>query len=272
MNFVQISIVASEEEQEILISELSDLEATGFEQTDTHLLVYFDEDRFNSYEVNKALENYSFEINSIPQQNWNAVWESNFEPVVVDDFCGIRADFHSPIQNVEHQIIITPKMSFGTGHHATTHLMIQKMRDIDLQQKTVFDFGTGTGILAILAKKLGAASVTAIDVDDWSIANARENFEANGVKEIELYQSPIIPAKKFDVVLANINKNVILQNAEALKECLNQNALLLVSGLLKNDEEDIASAFKGLGLIKKQTTERNNWISILFSHQGKFSY
>ncbi len=266
MNYIQISIAAKEEQQEILISILSEAEAIGFEQTDTHLLVYFNEDDFKSYEVNKVLEGYSFEVNTIPQQNWNAVWESNFEPVAVDEFCGIRADFHPLFENVQHEIVITPKMSFGTGHHATTYLMIQGMRNINFNGKTVFDFGTGTGILAILAKKLGAASVTAIDVDDWSIANAEENFERNKISGIELYLSSIVPSKKFDIVLANINKNVLLQNAEALKSCVKKPGLLLLSGLLKSDEEEIVSAFKTLGLNKIETRERNNWISILMNH------
>lgn len=266
MNHIQISIAASEEQQEILISILSDLEATGFEQKDTHLLVYFDEDNFNSYDVNKILEGYPFEINTIPQQNWNALWESNFQPVIVDDFCAIRADFHLAISGVEHEIIITPKMSFGTGHHATTYMMIQQMREIELRAKTVFDFGTGTGILVILAKLLGAGSVTAIDVDEWSIANAAENFERNKVSGIELYQSSQIPLKKFDVLLANINKNVILQNAEKLKNALAEKGVLLVSGLLKTDERDIVHAFSGFGLKASTVQERQNWISILFSH------
>src|SRR5687767_8421631 len=186
MNHIQISIEANTEQQEILISELNELGATGFEQTDTHLLAYFEEDNFKSYDVNELLKDYSFHLTTLPNQNWNSLWESNFEPVVVDDFCAIRADFHQPIKKVKHEIIITPKMSFGTGHHATTYMMMQQMRDIDFINKTVFDFGTGTGILAILAKKLGSSSVTAIDVDEWSIKNAEENFHWNNTDGIVL--------------------------------------------------------------------------------------
>lgn len=263
MNHIRISIQADEVQQELFISELSELGATGFEQTDTNLLAYFDEENFKSYEVNELLKDASFQLDTIPQQNWNALWESNFEPVIVDDFCAIRADFHQPVENVTHEIIITPKMSFGTGHHATTYMMIQQMSRMELRNKTVFDFGTGTGILAILAKKMGAASVTAIDVDDWSIENAKENFERNKIQDVSLYQSSILPAEKFDIVLANINKNVITANAESLSNAVLPGGLLLLSGLLKDDKEDIVnnsylSIFRLINLM-----ENKNWISLL---------
>ena len=264
MNHIQISIQADEKQQELYISVLSDLGAVGFEQTDSHLLAYFDEDNFKSYEVNEALKDVTFHVNTIPEQNWNAMWESNFEPVIVDDFCAIRADFHQPIKEVEHEIIITPKMSFGTGHHATTYMMIQQMRNIDFTRKTVFDFGTGTGILAILAKKLGASFVTAIDVDDWSIENAKENFERNNVRQVNLLRSSTIPADEFDIVLANINKNVITANAESLAAAISNGGLLLVSGLLKSDEEDIKTAFHSFSFVPVLLLEKKNWISILF--------
>lgn len=268
MNYIQISIAAEEQQQEILISILSELSAEGFEQNDTHLLVYFNEDQFNSYEVNKALEGHDFQINTVPEQNWNAVWESNFQPVEVDNFCAVRADFHEPINGVAHEVVITPKMSFGTGHHATTYMMLQQMRKIGFHNKSVFDFGTGTGILAILAKKLGAGAVTAIDVDDWSIENAAENFERNQVTGVNLYQSSKVPEERFDVILANINKNVILQNATALKNAVADKGLLLVSGLLKTDKEEILSAFRKLNMKHLTILDRQNWISVLFSTEG----
>ena len=264
MNHIQLSIEASEEQQEILISELSELEAIGFEQTDTHLLAYFVEDNFKSYEVNKLIKEFKFNITSIPEKNWNAVWESNFEPVVVDNFCAIRADFHQPIRNVQHEIIITPKMSFGTGHHATTYMMIEQMRSIDFTNKKVFDFGTGTGILAILAQKLGAASITAIDNDEWSIKNAEENFQKNNVYSITLFQSSAIPGDSFDIILANINRNILSEYASGLVNILSPNGVLLVSGILKEDEKTIVAAFDILELIKVQ--QNKNWISILFKN------
>jgi ribosomal protein L11 methyltransferase len=262
MNHIQVSITANTEQQEILISELNELGATGFEQTDTHLLAYFEEDNFKSYEVNELLKDYTFHLITLPKQNWNSLWESNFEPVVVDDFCAIRADFHQPIKNIQHEIIITPKMSFGTGHHATTYMMMQQMRDIDFTDKKVFDFGTGTGILAILAKKLGASSVTAIDVDEWSIKNAEENFERNSVRGINLYQSSLLPEEQFNIVLANINRNVLIQYASTLVNILLPNGILLMSGLLAEDEEAIVEVFNKLKLIRHE--HKQNWISLLF--------
>ena len=262
MNHIQLSIEANEEQQEILISELSELKAIGFEQTDTHLLAYFEKDNFESYEVNKLVKEFAVNITSIPEQNWNAVWESNFEPVVVDNFCAIRAGFHQPIKNVQHEIIITPKMSFGTGHHATTYMMIEQMSHIDFTKKRVFDFGTGTGILAILAQKLGAASIIAIDNDEWSIKNAEENFQKNNVYSITLFQSSAIPGDSFDIILANINRNILSEYASGLVNILSPNGVLLVSGILKEDEKIIVAAFNILQLIKVQ--QNKNWISILF--------
>lgn len=264
MNSIQISIEANEEEQEILISQLSDLGAEGFEQTDGYLLAYFNENIFKSYEINELLKGYSFTTDTIKEKNWNEVWESNFQPVIVDDFCAIRAEFHESIKNVEHEIIITPKMSFGTGHHATTYMMIEQMRVIDFRNKTVFDFGTGTGILAILAEKLGAAKITAIDVDDWSISNGKENIERNNCSRISVNLSSQIPDKKFDVILANINRNVILNYLPQLNSCLNENGCLLLSGLLSSDEKDILEAVNKEKLMLSKRIERNNWISLAF--------
>lgn len=264
MNSIQISIEANEQEQEILISQLDDLNANGFEQTEHTLIAYFGENNFDSYEVNRLLKGYVYQVLTLEEQNWNQVWEGNFQPVVVDDFCAIRADFHEPIPNVQHEIVITPKMSFGTGHHATTYMMIRQMKDIDFTGKTVFDFGTGTGILAILAEKLGAASVSAIDVDHWSIENAKENIEKNGCSRIQVELSSHIPPHTFDTILANINRNVILQYLPDLKRALKDESCLLLSGLLTTDEKDIVLACtdKQLQLVKQ--TEKNNWISLLF--------
>lgn len=265
MNSIQITIQANEEQQEILISQLDEVKANGFEQTEDTLIAYFAENNFDSYEVNRLLHNYSFTMATLKEQNWNQVWESNFQPVVVDDFCAIRADFHEPIKNVKHEIIITPKMSFGTGHHATTYMMIEQMAEIDFAGKTVFDFGTGTGILAILAEKLGAERVSAIDVDIWSIENAKENTEKNGCQNIDIQLSSILPDQPFDIILANINRNVILQYLPQLKKMVAENGILLLSGLMTSDGEDILQACKENQLELVKQTERNNWISLLFN-------
>jgi ribosomal protein L11 methyltransferase len=262
MNHIQLTIAADEAQQEILISELSELEAIGFEQTDTHLVAYFNENDFRSSEVNTLLKEFSCQLTNIPERNWNAEWERNFQPVIVDDFCAIRADFHNPVKKVQHEIIITPKMSFGTGHHAITYMMIEQMKSIDFINKKVFDFGTGTGILAILAEKLGASSVAAIDNDEWSIKNAKENLEKNNTSLINLYRSSDIPNNEFDIVLANINRNVLLEYAATLVNIQSASGKLLISGLLKEDEKIIVEAFN---ILKFQNMKQKlNWISILF--------
>ncbi len=266
MDSIKLSIKASEENQELLIASLSDLNATGFEQQEDELIAWFNEDDFDEVEILSLLSSYPYQIEKIKEQNWNELWEKDFQPVVVDDFCAIRAHFHEPITSVQHEIIITPKMSFGTGHHATTYMMIQQMKDIDFQNKSVFDFGTGTGILAILAEKLGARAITAIDLDDWSIKNAFENISHNQCYSIELYQSSRIPENKtFDIILANINKNVILQHLTTIVQAINSNGSLLLSGLLKEDEEEIISASKGLPLELERKISGGNWISLYFS-------
>ena len=272
MNSIQISIIATEQEQEILISQLEELYANGFEQTQDALIAYFPENNFESYAVNGILKNYQYSITTVEEQNWNAVWESNFEPVVVEDFCAIRAEFHQPITNVSYEIVITPKMSFGTGHHATTYMMMQQMKDMDFTGKHVFDFGTGTGILAILAEKLGSEKIQAIDVDDWSIENAWENINRNGCSKINVELSSQLPAQQFDIILANINRNVILQYLPGLKEILNnEQGELLLSGLLVSDKEDIMKACMNQGLKLIKELERNNWISLLFVNDGGFT-
>jgi ribosomal protein L11 methyltransferase len=268
MDSIQISIQANEEEQEILISELSEFGADGFEQTDTHLIAFFSEHSFKSYDVNELLKDFSFHINTIKEQNWNELWENNFQPVIVDDFCAIRAQFHKPVNNVQYEIIITPKMSFGTGHHATTFLMIEQMRSVEFLEKKVFDFGTGTGILAILAEKLGAADIGAIDVDDWSIVNSKENIEANNCNRIHVRQSSRIPGESYDVILANINRNIILQYLRQLTHALVPAGRILFSGLLKTDQNDIVEACIKEGFILLKQTEKDNWISLLFVNRA----
>jgi ribosomal protein L11 methyltransferase len=263
MDTIQISIEATEEQQEVLVSTLTDFGAEGFEQTDRQLIAYFPALDFNSYEIHAALENYTFHTLTLEEQNWNAIWESNFQPVKVGDFCTVRADFHEAVPGTKYEIVITPKMSFGTGHHATTYMMIEQMGNIDFENKKMFDFGTGTGILAILAEKLGAANINAIDVDEWSITNAKENFDRNSCSKIQVAQSSVIPPEQFDIILANINRNVILNYLAELRKALTPGGYVLLSGLLTTDEEAVLSAASGLELILRTRNERNNWLSIL---------
>jgi ribosomal protein L11 methyltransferase len=264
MKHVQLEIIANDYQQEELIALLDDYNPSGFEQTDEKLKAFFEEKDYDQQEIGRILKGYEFTISEIEEQNWNAVWEQNFQPVIVEDFCAVRAHFHEPIAQVEHEIIITPKMSFGTGHHATTYMMLQQMRNIDFKGKAVFDFGTGTGILAILAEKLGAQKITAIDVDDWSIENAKENFERNGCSKTTVSLSSNLPQEQFDIILANINRNVILQYMDSLVKIVKKEGLILFSGLLVADETDITSAAQESGFQLVKRGERVGWLSLLF--------
>ena len=264
MNYVQIFIGATERKQEELIASLNEMNAIGFEQTDLHLTAYFDEENYHIKRVGNALKKCTYSIQILEAQDWNALWESNFDSVVVGEFCAVRAHFHQSISQVLHQIIITPKMSFGTGHHATTYMMIEQMQRIDFKDKIVLDFGTGSGILAILAEKLGGSQITAIDIDLWSIENTKENIEKNDCRNIDAIHSSTIPWKQYDVVLANINKNIILDYLKELKTCTSKNGYLVFSGLLEFDEYEIGEAClkQGLNFVEKKIN--SNWILLTF--------
>ena len=268
-NYIQIEFQnISTEQSDLLLAELNVIGFEGFEENDNSLKAFIPSADFDEAAVREIAETHAvtFIKSEIEETNWNAVWESNFQPVVVDDFVGIRADFHEPIAGVEHEIVITPKMSFGTGHHATTYMMIQQMREIDFIGKTVFDFGTGTGILAILAEKLGAAKILAIDYDEWSIANTAENLERNNCTKSTLQKADNAEGEEqFDIILANINKNVILDNFSTLVKQVAAGGTLLLSGLLIDDENDILSQASKFPLVFYGKVTRNNWICLRFN-------
>jgi len=268
-NYIEIKIEnISAEQSEILIAQLNEISFNGYEEGENFLTAFIEEEKFDENALQQIISAHhlSYQKNFIQQKNWNEEWERNFEPVIVDDFVAVRAEFHQPIKNVEHEIIITPKMSFGTGHHATTYMMIQQMRNIDFKNKTVFDFGTGTGILVILAEKLGAKNIIAIDNDEWSINNAKENIEKNNCKRIQLFLTSELSAKeKFDIVLANINKSVIFQNVKELTNLLSGYGQLLISGLLVEDEGEILDAAVKNKLKRTTHMHKDKWISIKFT-------
>ncbi|WP_298299349.1 50S ribosomal protein L11 methyltransferase [Hydrotalea sp.] len=258
----------NDELTEILIAQLELQGFEGFEENAGYLIAYMNERDFNEAEVTTLLQQYQlqFTIESVPEQNWNANWEANFSPVLIDNFLAIRAHFHAAITNVEYEIIITPKMSFGTGHHPTTFLVMQLMKQIDFNQKNVFDFGTGTGILAILAEKLGASLVYTIDCDEWSIANAAENFEMNHTKYCHIEQANNAATdQKFDIILANVNRNIILDNLHYFIKCLSPKGLILLSGLLVSDASEISNIIQHQTVWQqKSLIEKDGWIAILY--------
>jgi len=266
MKYSEVKFITNSAEQiEILIALLTDIGFEGFEEKENILKAFIKEVEFKKSTVNNIAvsNNLSYSLTTIEPQNWNEQWESSFEPVVVNDFVAIRAGFHKRVKNVQHEIIITPKMSFGTGHHATTYLMIEQMRELNFINKTVLDFGTGTGVLAILAEKMGAKSVTAIDNDDWSIENAKENIEVNNSKNILIQRADsIFSNKQYDIILANINLNVIIQNMPLIAKACKAGAQILLSGFLKTDVPTIQESLKVNRIIYNLSTRQKDWIII----------
>jgi len=252
--------------REVLIARLSAEGYNGFEETDESLLAYIDGADFDTETLQLIASEYEvpYDVETLGHQNWNAEWEKNFQPVIVDGFCTVRADFHQLDIATPYEIIITPKMSFGTGHHATTKLMMTRMQHIDFAGKDVFDFGTGTGILAILAEKLGAKYVLAIDNDEWSFENSQENVQRNNCNIIEVQQGSmehIIP-KEYDVILANINRHILLHYMPELHKSVNTGGILLMSGLLTEDEEIVKTAAEAVGFSGIETNTLNGWITL----------
>ncbi|MGN6604997.1 MAG: 50S ribosomal protein L11 methyltransferase [Ginsengibacter sp.] len=264
--FFKIQIESpSKEESEMLIAQLSEINYYAFEEENNLLNAYVKEQDFAEEKLNKILPpQVSFSREIIEEVNWNSLWESQVKPVKIRDFVFIRPSFVAPVNDVKFDLIITPKMSFGTGHHDTTCLMIEMMETINFKEKTVVDFGTGTGILAILSEKCGASKVIAIDYDEWSIQNADENIIANDCNRIDLKQQQEISGiKKADIVLANINLNVIKKEADAIAGIIESEGLLLVSGFLEKDEREMKKTFEALDFVCIKTKKINEWVAVL---------
>ncbi|MCU0385465.1 MAG: 50S ribosomal protein L11 methyltransferase [Flavihumibacter sp.] len=263
-SYQQVRIPVKElETREIVIALLADAGYEGFEESREELLAFIPVDQFDAALLTELLHPFSLtsEATTIEQRNWNAEWEAGFQPVQVGEFCLIRADFHPGLDTVRHDLIITPKMSFGTGHHATTYQMVDAMQGLDFTDKSVLDFGTGTGILAILAVKMGAASVVAIDNDSWSIENTKENIERNQVKGISVLElDHLNELPVFDIILANINKRVILDQIGNMVAHCAPGGKILISGLLVGDKPDLRAAIEELPVSLLKQTNKDSWL------------
>ncbi|MCB0696630.1 MAG: 50S ribosomal protein L11 methyltransferase [Chitinophagaceae bacterium] len=270
MKYIQASFETTDATiKEVLVAHLAELGFDSFDENSTHLHAYIPQPDFDELQLQSVTEQFDVKaaVTIIEQENWNAEWEKAFEPVKVGDFCTIRATFHEPDPSSRYDIIITPKMSFGTGHHATTQLMVRQMQQLDFNGKRVFDFGCGTGILAILAEKLGAGEVIAVDNDEWSYENAAENLEHNLSKKVSVSQGSIEHAgnEQYDIILANINRHILIQYMKEMKVLLKKGGTILMSGLLSEDEPLIVSEASKAGFIFKSKIELNNWICLSFS-------
>jgi ribosomal protein L11 methyltransferase len=268
MNYTGITFdELTQEQRDLLIAVLPEYGFHGMEETTTGLKAYANEGLADLESLTSFLNdmNVSFTSQLIEEENWNQSWESNFDPVVIPGKIQVRAHFHAPLDTVEHQILITPKMSFGTGHHPTTKMMMLAMLETEFSDKTVADFGTGTGILSILAVQLGAESVHAIDNDDWSIENVKENIDLNNSKGIKVSKAgDLAHIDTVDIMLANINKNVLIEHVHSIRAKTKQNGSLIISGLLRTDYEDIIQVYAPFFGSNHKKFEEGDWLAISF--------
>lgn len=266
--FAKLTIQQPDKEQsEILVALLTDMGYDGFSENPGSIDAYVSSERFNEKETVALLlqMGLNYRIETLGETNWNEEWEKNFKPVQVDDFCWVRAPFHAPETGVEFDLVIQPKMSFGTGHHATTQLMIGAMRSLPVKDAAVLDLGTGTGLLAILAAKMGAREVLAIDNDQWSLQNARENIEMNEAGRIVLQYGEGMPEGcTFEIILANINRNVLLAQLPSMAQQLKLGGVLVISGLLEGDLPVIRQKVKSTELIENKVLMKEGWVSIQY--------
>lgn len=254
---------------EILMAELIEIGFDSFTEEHDGILAYIPKDLFIEDELKQIhlLQNpeisISYTYQEMPNINWNEEWEKNFDPINVENQVSIRAEFHEK-QNLPHEIIIQPKMSFGTGHHATTYLMIQQMLDMYFENKTVLDMGCGTSVLAIFAKQKGAGKTVAIDIDEWSVENSKENAVRNNV-ELEISQGTAdnLGRENFDIILANINRNILISDIPTYVSVLNDGGQLLLSGLCFFDVDDILEVCTEQKLTLKRKLQREEWVSLL---------
>ena len=256
---------------EILIAELGEKPFESFIETDLGIVAYIQKDLWTEdvlediFILNSPEFTISYKVEEIDQVNWNEEWEKNFEPIDVDGKCHVRAPFH-PKTEAEFDIVIEPKMSFGTGHHETTHMMIQHLLELDVTGMKTLDMGCGTAILAILAEMKGAQPIDAIDIDNWCYLNSIENVERNHCHAITVYEgdAALLQNKQYDLIIANINRNILLNDMQIYINSLNQGGLLLLSGFYTEDIPYIDESCTEKGLTYVKNFERNNWVSLKY--------
>jgi len=255
--------------KDILISELAEVGFESFSETENGLEAFVQTDLFDSTALpSEYLEEYAaaWHTHDIEPENWNRTWEENYPPVEVDDQVYVYAHFHPERPEVKHRIKITPKMSFGTGHHATTELVMRHQLETDFAGKTVMDMGTGTGILAILAHQLGASEISASEIEDFALENCHENFAENGMVQYRLFDARTQPGPygKFDIIIANITRNTLLAVQDEIAQSAKPGTILIISGFYEPDRTDLEAAFAEHGFVEPVLKEKNQWASIKF--------
>lgn len=265
------TITPTQPASDILMAELGELGFESFVETETGLSAYIQKSDWNPLilsqvaSLNSGKYNIVYDKEEIAPVNWNNEWEKNFEPIEIDETVSIRAPFHE-VGTLKHNLIIEPKMSFGTGHHETTHLMVQHLLALDLKDKKVLDMGCGTAVLAILAEKLGAKPIDAIDIDAWSYENSIENIERNDCKNISVFEgdASLLIDQVYDVIIANINRNILLSDMNTYNKVLKNNGIILLSGFYTEDIPFIHAATSPYGWTKELSLERNNWVGLRY--------
>jgi ribosomal protein L11 methyltransferase len=275
MDYTKLEVQCTPDYAEILMAELAEIGFETFLENENGFEAYVEGEQYDNHALDVLKEKYSqltdlsFSFERIEKKNWNEEWEKSYEPIIVDDRCLIRAEFHRIEKKYEYEIIITPKMSFGTGHHQTTYLMVKNQMQIDHNNKVVIDAGCGTAILSVMASKLGAKHVEAFDIDEWSVINGKENIAINDCPNINIRQGKLSEMSfegKFDIILANINKNVLLQEMTEYVSYLNASGILLLSGFYTKDIPDLLTSGSSLGLKEVSRDERENWACLHLSH------
>lgn len=274
MQYIKASFTLNPDNEinrEILTAYLSELAFESFEETEESVLAFFPQGQVSDADIEQATASLPFQaeysLEEMPDINWNEEWEKNyFEPLLIQDNCLIRAPFHKEYPKAQYEIVIEPNMAFGTGNHETTSLMIEHLNELDVTGKAVLDMGCGTGILGIYASMRGCSAVTAIDIDSWAFESVVENCRLNSIDNMKAFigDASLLINQSFDLILANIQKNVILQDIERYLKVLKTGGLLVLSGFYKEDLADIQAKCAELNLKQEQLKEKNNWIAVSF--------
>lgn len=278
MNWIEVAftIQPSEPWADLLPQDLADLGFESFSEDNDKLLAYVSEDKYSETDLDaliNQLPNHvqvNYTTKTIADQNWNAEWERNFEPIRIGKKLLVRAPFHEADDSVEMELVIEPKMAFGTGHHATTALIAERLLDMDLTDKRILDMGCGTSILAIIAKKRGAGDILAVDIDEWSVRSSEENIVINNTPgiDVRLGDIDVVPADdKFDMIIANINRNIILRHLEHYAALLKEGGVLLTSGFYDSDVPVVDEIAQKLGLIHVDMTTKDKWANVLYKKE-----